>query len=68
MKTVPLGQMVTVGHCLANPQRTNWLAEIVTVTESPGVSVPEPGDTLMTLFGSLATEADQLTGPPYALR
>ncbi len=40
VKTVPLGQIVTVGHCLANPQCTNWLAEIVTVTESPGVSVP----------------------------
>lgn len=69
--TSPPGLMVIVGQLPEpppRPQKTKWLAVTVTVTGLSGVSVPDAGDTLTAPPGSLATAADQLTGPPEADR
>ena len=58
--------MVTVGQPWS--QSRYWLTVTVTVADgSPGVSVPDAGDTLTVPSGSLATVTDQLTEPPAAV-
>jgi len=62
----PPGLMVIVGQPW--PQSRYWLTVTVTVADgSPGVSVPDAGDTLTVPSGSLATVTDQLTEPPAAV-
>ena len=72
VRTVPLGQIVIVGQGVwwcRRPQDSRWLTLTVTVARGfASVSVPEPGDTLTALPGSLAMLTDQLTVPPKARR
>lgn len=68
--TAPRGLMVTVGQGILDepqPQSRYWLTVTVTAAGgSPGVSVPEAGDTLTAPSGSPATVTDQFTSPPDA--